>query len=310
MPCFQPIEGWRGRHLNPATGKRPVVFNPNLGYVDMPVTLPCGQCVGCRLERSRQWAVRCHHEASLYEDNCFITLTYRDADLPEHREKDCPPGSLYFPDFQKFMKRLRKQYGRGIRFFHCGEYGEKHGRPHYHAILFNHNFGDRKLWKIVNENPLYTSEELSALWPYGFSSVGAASFQSAAYVARYILKKITGKNAERHYETQHPQTGEILQKAPEYITMSRRPGIGTGWLKKFKTDVYPDDFVVIEGKKMRPPKFYDAILEIEDEATYQNIKNRRAIEGRGHADNNTRDRLKVREQCQEARLTHLPRKLE
>ena len=128
MPCFCPLEGWRSKDRS-STGKRKIVFNPRDALRDMPVTVPCGQCIGCRLERSRQWAVRCIHEASLHEDNCFITLTYDDAHLPTDL-------SLNVSHFQKFMKRLRKRFGEGIRFFHCGEYGENFGRPHYHACLF------------------------------------------------------------------------------------------------------------------------------------------------------------------------------
>ena len=136
MPCYRPIKGYRSRRLNAETGKRPVVFNPRDGFYDQPVDLPCGQCIGCRLERSRQWAIRCVHEASLHERNCFITLTYRDECLPTN-------GSLDLDAFQKFMKRLRRRFGEGVRFFHCGEYGENFGRPHYHAILFNLDFSDK-----------------------------------------------------------------------------------------------------------------------------------------------------------------------
>ena len=129
MACYQPLKGYYSKSRNP-NGKRNVVFNPQMGYRDRPVTVPCGQCIGCRLERSRQWAIRCYHEASMYERNSFVTLTYDDESLPLG-------GTLVFRDFQLFMKRLRKQYGAGIRFYACGEYGEKFGRPHYHVCLFN-----------------------------------------------------------------------------------------------------------------------------------------------------------------------------
>jgi len=122
-------------------GKRAIVFNPKYGYPDMPVELPCRQCIGCRLEYSRQWAIRCLHEASLYDENCYITLTYDDQKLPE--SYDIKNG-LDLSHFQLFMKRLRKKYGAKIRFFHCGEYGEDRGRPHFHACIFNHDFQDKK----------------------------------------------------------------------------------------------------------------------------------------------------------------------
>ena len=171
-------------------------------------TVACGQCVGCRLERSRQWAIRCVHESQMHEQNCFITLTYSDEFLPEN-------GSLQLKHFQDFMKRLRFHVGGGIRFFHCGEYGEENGRPHHHAIIFNHDFADKKVWKTNNGVVLYRSKILEELWPYGFATVGCVSFESAAYVARYITKKVNGDMADSHY----------LGREPEYITMSRRPGV-------------------------------------------------------------------------------------
>src|SRR4051794_29862641 len=107
MPCFRPLKGYRARVTNPDTGKRSIVFNARKGFNDLPVDLPCGQCIGCRLERSRQWAIRCSHEAKLHEENCFITLTY----APEHLP---PGGTLVVKDFQDFMKRLRFEFGAGI----------------------------------------------------------------------------------------------------------------------------------------------------------------------------------------------------
>ena len=249
MTCFSPLKGYKSSEINPATGKRSLVFTPREGYYDLPIKVPCGQCIGCRLERSRQWAIRCVHEASLHDRNCFLTLTYDDYHVPLD-------GSLNKAHFQNFMKRLRKKYGVGIRYFHCGEYGEKFQRPHYHAIIFNHDFSDKYLWSSKLGNDLYRSESLEGLWPYGHSSIGDVTFESAAYVARYITKKITGKEAEQHYEYCNKLTGEITQRQPEYVTMSRRPGIAKGWFDKYTTDVYPSDNIVIRGKKMKPPKYY------------------------------------------------------
>lgn len=300
MPCYHPIQAYRSREINPGTGRRSLVFNKKDGFEDLPVSVKCGQCIGCRLDRSAEWAIRCHHEASLWEENCFITLTYRDEDLPD-------PPSVNVRDFQLFMKRLRKKYSpKTIRFFHCGEYGEMNRRPHYHAILFNHDFEDKKLWKLSNGLPLYHSQSLSDLWQLGFCSVGAATFQSAAYVARYIMKKVTGPMAASTYEHVCPQTGVISELTPEYVTMSRRPGLGKDWLSKYRADVWPEDFVVVDGKKFRPPRFYDD--QIADEETFfRQIKGRRIRRAKKHADNNTPDRRRVRETVQEARLNQLPR---
>ena len=175
-----------------------MIFNPKYAYqADQPEKLPCGQCVGCRLERSRQWAIRCMHEAQMHEDNCFITLTFN----PESLDDRSNPWSLDVRDFQLFMKRLRKKYGAGIRFYHCGEYGELNKRPHYHACIFGFDFPDKRLWKVTNSgHRLYISESLDELWPFGFCTIGNVTFESAAYVARYIMKKVNGDAAADHYE--------------------------------------------------------------------------------------------------------------
>lgn len=294
MPCYHPLQGFRSRDVDPKTGRRPIVFNVARGYRDLPVTLPCGQCVGCRLERSRQWAMRCVHEASLYEDNCFITLTYDDVHLPRD-------GSLDVREYQLFMKRLRFRYRpTRIRFFHCGEYGERRGRPHYHACLFNHDFADRVFWSQRDDVKLYVSAALQELWPFGFSTVGNVTFESAAYVARYIMKKVTGEAAEEHYGG----------RKPEYTTMSRRPGIGKGWYEKWNSDVFPRDTVVLRGKAMRPPKYYDRQFELDAAKDFMYMRGRRVQNAKEHSDNNTPDRLRVRETVQKARLNLLPRRVE
>ncbi|AXH75962.1 MAG: replication initiator protein [Microviridae sp.] len=288
MACFSPLSGYRARTPN-ANGRRPIVFNIRDGAADEPIDLACGRCIGCRLERSRQWAIRCVHEASLHENNCFITLTYNPASLPS-------TNSLVLKHFQDFMKRLRKKFGSNVRFFHCGEYGEvcEHcrkskyycecnkykpyiGRPHYHACLFNIKFPDQEKWKKLKGNQLYTSEILTKLWGKGFCSIGELNFETAAYVARYITKKISGPNAEQHYTIYNHLTGEINKIKPEYITMSRRPGIASGWLTKFKSDIYPSDFVVHAGKKMPLPKFYNRILELDESIDFDLIKRMREI---------------------------------
>lgn len=312
MPCFKPLKGYRSKDRNPS-GKRSIVFNRQLGHADQPLELPCGQCMGCRLERSRQWAIRCVHEASLYEQNCFITLTYADKYLP-------PGGSLVVSDYQKFMKRLRlwneSQYRvlcwksrrkfvvapPPLRFFHCGEYGDLLGRPHYHACLFNFDFVDKTHWKVVNGENYYVSETLKKLWPYGHSVIGDVTFESAAYVARYITKKVTGPRGPEYYG----------DRKPEYVTMSRRPGIGKEWYEKFKADVFPGDFVVHRDKtgkafKCRPPKFYNTQLEKECEAAYRKIKAEREVAAAQHKEENTHDRLMVREEVLYERMKLLRR---
>lgn len=221
-------------------------------------------------------------------------------------------GSLDVTHFQKFMKRLRKKIRpKKVRYYHCGEYGDQTYRPHYHAILFGYDFKDKKLLKIRNENRIYISEELDELWKKGFCTVGDATFESAGYVARYIMKKVTGGDQEAHYERIDPITGEVINLKPEYTTMSRKPGIGSGWLEKFKSDVYPSDQVVINGKVTRPPKFYDRKLleseKPEDKKLLHVVKNKRVERNKERKEDQTQERLEVREKVQEARFNQLKR---
>lgn len=293
MACYSPLKGYRARSVNP-TGKRSIVFNAQDGFLDMPVEFACGQCIGCRIERSRAWAIRCVHEASLYESNCFITLTYSSEFLP----KD---GSLCLEHFQKFMKRLRKKFApRIIRFFHCGEYGETFERPHYHACLFNFDLPDRVLFKRKDDIRLYTSEILQSFWPYGFVTVGDVTFESAAYVARYIMKKISGEHSEGWY----------AGRKPEYVTMSRRPGIGRGWYDKFSSDIFPSDECVISGRQLTVPKFYSKILEHDRVVEFKRILAKRKAKAFLRSADNTTDRLRVREQVKISQLKQLKRGFE
>ncbi|QGH73504.1 MAG: replication associated protein [Microviridae sp. ctOsc38] len=278
MACHRPLYGYVSRTVNPS-GKRSTVWNAREGYYDLPRTLRCGKCDGCCLDWSASWAVRCIHEASLHENNIFLTLTYADEFLPEG-------GTLVKADWQKFMKRLRKRYGAGARYFHCGEYGKKKGRPHYHALLFNFEFDDQVKWRKTRGGyQTFRSPSLEELWPFGHSEIGSVTFDSAAYVARYILKKVRGPEAEAHYE------GRI----PEYLTMSRRPGIGKDWIRKHSADVYGRDVVVIprEGgaRMLRPPRYYDAHYEVENPEGYANIRAARRLKAREAAEKAGAERL-------------------
>lgn len=313
MACYHPLQGWRGRFVNPETGRRPIVFKhqqaePSL--MTAPVSVPCGQCIGCRLEKSRQWAIRCLHEASLHDDNCFLTLTYNDDHLPED-------GGLRLEHIQKFFKRLRKKYSdHEIRFFQCGEYGDDYNRPHYHAAIFGFDFPDKKFFKMRNGYKLYQSDSLSKLWPYGYANIGSVTFESAAYIARYVLKKTNVSKGtpedeleffNSQYERIDPETGEIFDVKPEFVTMSRRPGIGKRWFDQFKSDCYPKDFITVNGRKMRPPKFYDSKLEGLDPDLHKRLKAARQHNAIHHAENNTIRRLRVRETVQTKRADKLTR---
>lgn len=306
MPCYSPLQAFKAYSRDKSKTIISFRGQDRGGLPNNKLTLPCGQCIGCRLERSRQWAVRCMHEASLYEDNSFLTLTYDNDNLP----KD---GSLHLEHFQKFMKRLRKENEKKtIRFYHCGEYGEKFARPHYHALLFNHDFADKCLFSKSNgDNRIYTSETLSRLWPQGFSIIGSVTFESAAYVARYILKKVTGAKAADHYGS----------RRPEYTTMSRRPGIGSEWFSKFRTDVFPRDQIYVRGNQTRPPRFYDTQFNKIDPSTMALIKIQRSKNEKFVTDvlsngkvirvsDSSDRRLAVKEEVKKAQLKNLIRPLE
>lgn len=287
MTCFHPVKGVR---LPDGT----VRFAAH-GGVHRPIEVACGQCVGCRLERSRGWAVRCMHEAQLFDHSVFVTLTYADEHLKSL--------SLEYRDFQLFMKRLRKLKS-GVRFYMCGEYGEDFGRPHFHACLFNCFFEDRKFYRrLPSGSELYTSEMLSKLWPYGFSSVGDVTFESAAYVARYCMKKVTGNDAARHYEVVDGDSGEIVQRTPEFNHMSLKPGIGANWFAKYRNEVFGRDYVIVRGVKCKPPRYYDRLLEKDDAALREEVAYRRGLRADGAFEDNSPSRLLVREAVTKARLS-------
>lgn len=298
MPCYHPIAAYQ-------TVDGQVVFSERRYFdISRSLSLPCGQCVGCRLERSRQWAMRCLHEAKLHEKNCFITLTYNDESLPKDR-------SLHYRDFQLFMKRLRKKYGANIRFYMCGEYGQKFDRPHFHACIFGFDFSDRQYWKQTGSgSKLFRSKELEKLWEYGFSSIGDVNFESAAYVARYIMKKVTGQGKhDQHYKFTDLETGEVLEKKSEFNKMSLKPGIGYEWFKKYKSDVYPHDYVVINGRKVRPPKYYDLKYSKESPFEWEGIQFKREQLAKANFEDNTDSRLLVKEIVTNARVKMLKREL-
>nr|QJB20072.1 MAG: replication initiator protein [Microvirus sp.] len=201
MACYKPIEAYRPS--SSSSKKLVFSYNPATCASNVPILLPCGQCTGCKLQRSLSWAIRCVHESKLHAENCFITLTYDPKKVPPAEAGELPADtSLNYRHFQLFMKRLRKRFPeKNIRFYMCGEYGENFGRAHFHACIFGLDFPDKTKWKKGKGDniTLYRSKILEELWTYGFSSVGTVTFESAAYVARYITKKITGEAAESHY---------------------------------------------------------------------------------------------------------------
>ncbi len=319
LDCKRPHTAYRVRSGKNSSGTWPITFNINNGYIDLPVKVPCGRCIGCKLATSRMWAVRCMHEAFTQREagkqNCFLTLTFSKKHLSES-------GSIETRIIQLFIKRLRKKHGNGIKFFQCGEYGDKNRRPHYHVLLFGFDFKDKVFWKNSNGIPLYRSPGLEKLWPYGYSTIGDVNFQSAAYVARYITKKITGdcltdKKSKwyRHYENIDKETGVVYDLVPEKISMSN--GIGRKYYNKYKNDMYSIDAVAFRrGNKIvntKIPRYYDDLhsyLDGHGGLDMGHIKIQRKIKGEENKDDNTDDRLAVRENIETERAKLLIRSYE
>lgn len=256
MACYHPRAAWYAQARG-ESGKRGITFRLSEGYVDRPVEVPCGTCVGCRLEWARQWAVRCEHESKCHERSSFVTLTY---------ERD--PVSLRPEDFVRFMKRLRHEYAT-VRYLQCGEYGGEFGRPHHHALLFGVSFPDARYYKGQASERLFTSKSLERLWTHGQCTIGEVTFKSAGYVARYAMKKSLVDREE----------WRARGLVPEYMTMSRRPGIGRAWADRYRSQWYRQDFVVVNGVECRPPRYYDQVEEKAAPAVLARVKAKRRREG-------------------------------
>lgn len=326
MPCFHPQTVYRSKEgRDKITGKWPIVFKKENGYEDLKLVIPCQQCWGCRLERSRIWAIRCVHENQLYENSEYVTLTYDDKHLPKMKyidgKKEIQP-SLLKTDLQKFIKRVRKKHK--IRYYSCGEYGEKNARPHYHIIMFGLNLNDRKYYRHDNGNNLYTSATLQKLWNKGHVVTGNVTYESCAYVARYIMKKRLGKDKDTSYMDINHETGVITnEREKEFTTMSL--GIGKEWYKQFKSDIYAEGsegkLTIRGGKSSRPPKYYEDRYEKRarleslqgDSSMLKNlltIKSRRKGEAIKKSLENTPERLAVKEKIFETRIKQLKRSIE
>ncbi|QCQ84980.1 replication initiator protein [Blackfly microvirus SF02] len=327
MPCYHPI---RARQAYP--GEQPTLLKKTDLTSPWNIKLPCAKCWGCRLERSRQTAVRLMHEAQLHKKKCFITPTYRDEDLPhggassqsltappssrlglpqrlanthapeEHAHESQSDATLRPRHLQLFTKRLTEDVRRktglqknALRYYGVGEYGDITHRPHYHLAIFGEDFSDDRIpWKHSNGNQLWRSSRLARLWPHGDTDIGELTFESAAYIARYIMKKVNGPKAHDHYR-RTDEFGNDFWIEPEFNRMSRRPGIGKAWYETYQGDVHPQDYVIINGKKCKPPRYYDKLLEALEPLTMEAIKLQRQEDAKHQEDDNTWRRLRAKE---------------
>lgn len=292
MPCYHPLPVWVSSELTDK-GKYGISFRPLTGVNERrTMEVPCGTCIGCRLDFANKWAVRCVHEAKCWSENYFVTLTY----------KDVPAGGSLDPShFVEFMKRLRIDQERkfnhvGVRFLQCGEYGERLQRPHHHALLFNVHLPDVVLPQ-GESRAVSDSKYLSALWGFGFCGVGTVTGASAGYIARYASNKSV-------------KTEEWLKgRHREYMTMSRRPGIGRLWADKYLREWISHDAVMVDGSERKLPRYYDDLARAEFPGLYAEAKRKR-IEAAVASPDNTGSRLVVREVVKQAAISSLTRPLE
>lgn len=296
MACFSPLTLYKSKAgPDKATGRWPLVPFKD-GYIDRPVEVPCGYCVGCRLERARQWSLRLHHESMYHEDAYFLTLTYEDKHI---RLGDEVP-TLVPDDLQKFWKRLRKEYQtKGIKYFACGEYGDNTYRPHYHAIVFGFHIDDLVVWKYDGLNTTYTSARLESVWKMGRVIIGPVTQESAAYVARYTIKKQYGVRHDSYY-------GE-LGIEPEFVRMSK--GIGKRFFEDYQRDIYERDVMIYSDGigKGRPPKYYDRLKAASDPSKMKEVVHEREKKARKPDPHRTRERLEVREKIKQSHINRLKR---
>lgn len=264
MPCYYPVKCWR--HLEPnSKGSRPLIHASNLADArkKSQTTLitdavrPCGYCTGCRLEKARQVAMRCAHQASLHDKNSFLTLTYNAEHLPKNL-------SISTDHLQKFWKKFRDRLNYpDIKYYAAGEYGTEKNRPHYHACLFGWDFSDKSNPKKSGSGQqIYTSALLDEIWGMGNCWVGTVTFESACYVARYTMDKRYGKDADEYYRSRGIE--------PERSWSSK--GLAKEWFERYKGDCYPKDYVTFRGQKMRPPAYYDRLLLRDDPVLLAELK--------------------------------------
>jgi hypothetical protein len=338
MPCFHPLTAYRHKSGPQKNGKWPITFKAKEAFTTIDgkfdnnkLQLPCGRCIGCRIERTRQWAVRCVLESRYYKRNCFITLTYDNEHLPKDK-------SVKKEDLRNFIKRLRKRLEKyyeiseegvpkkhKIKYFGCGEYGEHYSRPHYHVAIFGYDFSDKTAegvikdvrtggelsWKGANGSrtegersgstsrkgpPLKQSIELEKMWGKGFCSVGELNFDTAQYIAKYVTKKLT-KEYINYYGG----------RSPEFGAMSKN--IGKDFYMEFKNDITSTDRIILNRRRsIKPPVFYDRLIELDDLPLYEKIKNNR--KEKLNKEEYTPERLKAKELCMKQKLKQKKRTYE
>lgn len=279
--------------------------------------LPCRKCVGCRLTKSREWANRVVMEQLYHDESWFLTLTYDDDHLPPAYPVDPATGeilsvhaTLVKKDLQDFMKRLRKNSKQDLRYFASGEYGTQTYRPHYHLLIFGLHLDDLQLIKRnFAGQQYYISDLISKCWSFGIHILGQVTWQSAAYVARYTMKKATHGFDPRYYEKAGIQ--------PEFQTMSLRPAIGRRYFDDHP-EIFDYDYFSVStpqgGRKVYPPEYFRKLYKKQHpvDACVRSFNSRLNQEVREHlklmlTDKDYFDILKDEEEATIRRITSLTR---
>lgn len=322
MPCYHPLKAWHIGYHDSGKDKYKITSHTTdyvKGALSEPITIPCGRCVGCRLEYSREWADRCMLEMKYHDVSWFCTFTYSDEFLPINMYPDedgvcVESATLDKRDFQLFMKRLRKnyKYDNHLKYFVAGEYGDITFRPHYHAILFGLKLDDLVLWKKSQDGfNLYRSAWLESIWKKGEVYIAEASWDTCAYTARYIMKKQYGSAAQIY---------DMYNIQPEFTLMSRKPAIGKEYFEDNKDLIFDSDCIFVGtdrgSHKIRPPKYYERLFEVEDSVKYGIMKERNkkiaedlAVLKKERTSLPYLEMLQVEENNKIAKLHALPRKV-
>ena len=242
--CFHPLTAWM------VNGKPQFTFPKFALETPLCVQLPCGKCLGCRMDKARTWAMRCLHESQMHDESAFITLTMNDDNLHDINKRD----------LQLFFKRLRKALGgKRVSYYAVGEYGELSARPHYHALVFGWFPDDAYYWSSSGENRLYRSPTLERLWSFGNSLVGMVTYDSACYCTRYCVKALDNRG---------------------FALMSRNPAIGKTWYDKYRDEVEAHDGVHVPFTDcfVRVPRYYDTLADPWD-VEIRKLKRKEKYEG-------------------------------
>lgn len=294
MACFSPLKGFRiGRtpsgankykicswitdHVDYNWSDAEAVVDPSeptpKGWLRQNefIEIPCGQCIGCRQQRSREWANRLMCEARGYDENWFITLTYDDFHVPTSEWIDDDGEfrlslTLQPKDLQDFWKRLRKSIEpEKIRYFAAGEYGDTTARPHYHAIVFGLHIPDLCYYRSIDGYNYYYSDYVNHIWSKGNVIIASVNWASCAYVAAYCTKKLTGDLGDKVYGK--------LNIVPPFNVMSRRPGIGRDFYEsEVKNLDVSQKYIYLssdeKGIKFSRPRYFKKLDMANDNAPF------------------------------------------